>query len=409
MSLSSVAPDVLPLQSSSNLSPAGWDLAGRPISILYATLTSLFATLLAAGLIGYWNVPHPANDFFAFHSFSRFIRDHKPALIYDQALLRQFQHLPGHKLFAFMYPPGVMLLVWPLAWLPYGFGYVLWIGVGLLACVGTLGVRRGGWALSLLLAVAPTTLWTILCGQSTLLLAGLIVGGLLLSRRRPLLAGLLIGLAAYKPQLGLLIPVALLAAGQWRTVTAAFTTITAVIFITSIAFGDDIWLVWMQHLHSITNVRTQHAIDWAPLLATVASDLAMMGADRQAADLGQAAASLMAVVCVWSCFRKHSGAELEAVWLLKVASLGAATFLATPFAFIYDLPLFTVAVLLFVEERRRSKESFHSIEILLIVAALLDPCVFLIDGFHGCGTLIIVLMLVAIVRRLRFVRSCHAT
>ena len=405
MSVSSAGSDLLSIRDPGAAAAAGWHPSGLPARIIYATLATLFASLMFVGLIGYWLVPHPANDFFAFDSFSRFIRHYRPSLIYDQGLLRAFQNLPAHKLFAFMYPPSMLLLLWPLAWLPYALGYVLWIAIGVAASVATIGVRHGGWPLGLLLAVAPSTLWTALCGQSTLLLAALILGGLLLSTRRPVVAGLLLGMATYKPQLGILVPVALVAAGQWRTATAALVTFIAIVVVTSLAFGVEIWFAWLTHLNSIIGVRTDHAADWAPLLATIASDLATLGANRSIADLGQAAASFASMIFVWRCFRQREAIRPAAVNRLKVAALGASTFLATPFAFIYDLPLFTVALLLFVDERRRAGETFHAAEVLLIVAGLLDPCAFLIDGMHSCGSLIVLLVLFAIVRRLRVLSS----
>jgi hypothetical protein len=53
-------------------------------------------------------------------------------------------------------------------------------------------------------------------GQNNTWTAALFGGGLSLLERRPLLAGGLLGLLIYKPQFGLLIPVALLAGRHWR-------------------------------------------------------------------------------------------------------------------------------------------------------------------------------------------------
>ena len=409
MSVSLVTPDILRRVSASAPALLGWHPSGRSVRSLYLILLSLFAVLMVAGLVGYATFPHPANDYFAFDSFSRFIRSHEPSLIYDQARLRAFQNLPGHKVFAFMYPPGILLLLWPLASLPYGCGYVMWLGSGVAACVALIGVRRGGWSLGLLLTLAPSTLWTILCGQSTFFLAALILGGMLISRHRPFTAGILLGLATYKPQLGLLVPVALVAAGQWRTIAAAVMTFFAVVLVTTAGFGENIWPAWFYHLDSIMDVRTRHAADWAPLLSTVASDLSTLGVGRHLADVGQAVSAALAAVCVWFCFWQPGSQRAKPVVRLQVAALGAATFFATPFAFIYDLPLFTVALLLFVDERRVAGEAFGGPEILVIVAGLLAPVAFLVEGAHFCGSLIILAVLAAIMRRLRRCQRAFAT
>lgn len=401
MSVSSTASRLLEVSTSHGSADAGWHPAGVPVRVLYVSLTVLFAVLMAAGLIGYWMQAQHFNDFFAFNSFSRFVRHYRPSLIYDQALLRGFQHMPKQNMFPFMYPPTMLLLVWPLALLPYAVGYVLWIGAGLAACAATLRLRQGAWPLSLLLAVAPSTLWTEMCGQSTLLLAGFLVSGMLLSTRRPVVAGVLIGLATYKPQLGLLVPVALVASGQWRTIAAAAATFLAIVVLTTAAFGTDIWLAWASHLGSIVAVRTSHVSEWAPVFVTISADLATLGFGKHVADGGQAAALIASALCIWRCFRRCGPHQSAAMQQLKVAALGAATFLATPFAFIYDLPLFTVSLLVFADERRRSGDAFHSAEILTIVLGLLAPYIFLIDDLHSCGSVVVLLVLVTILRRLR--------
>jgi hypothetical protein len=71
---------------------------------------------------------------------------------------------------------------------------------------------RQPWEASLL-ALAPTSIVTFAYGQNGFLTSALILGGLWPLPHRQGWAGLLFGLATIKPQLGLLIPIALLAAG----------------------------------------------------------------------------------------------------------------------------------------------------------------------------------------------------
>jgi hypothetical protein len=53
--------------------------------------------------------------------------------------------------------------------------------------------------------LAPTTTINIVAGQSGFLLASLVIGGLRVMRIYPVLGGILLGLATYKPQFGILI------------------------------------------------------------------------------------------------------------------------------------------------------------------------------------------------------------
>src|SRR6202023_3344335 len=74
-------------------------------------------------------------------------------------------------------------------------------------------------------------------GQNGFLTAGLLGAALLSLPRRPLLSGILFGLLAYKPQFGLLIPIALLAGGQWRATISAGLTVVALMTVATLAFG----------------------------------------------------------------------------------------------------------------------------------------------------------------------------
>ena len=115
-----------------------------------------------------------------------------------------------------------------LAPMPYPLALAVWQGVTLRfillsvrsrACVGfhpsDVTLRsRSGW---LLLALAfPAVFINLGHGHNGFLTAALFGGALATLERRPLVAGMLFGLLAYKPQFGMLIPLVLLATGRWR-------------------------------------------------------------------------------------------------------------------------------------------------------------------------------------------------
>ena len=97
---------------------------------------------------------------------------------------------------------------------------------------GIIGDRIG-----LLLACAfPGILANAMVGQNGFVTAALLGGALIFMERRPLLAGGLIGLLSFKPHLGILIPVALVAGGHWRVIAAAAVTV-ALLFVASTRAG----------------------------------------------------------------------------------------------------------------------------------------------------------------------------
>src|SRR5258708_1466947 len=138
---------------------------------------------------------------------------HGAARLYDFRYITELQGWPlgPESLRPFIYPPSALFLFLPFAIAPYWVDYGLWVLArgGLFLWAG----RKAGspwW-----LMVAPPVVLILFCGQITLLIGGLVIGGLVLLPRRPVLAGVLFGMAAaVKPQLLVLVPVALLAEGR---------------------------------------------------------------------------------------------------------------------------------------------------------------------------------------------------
>ena len=74
---------------------------------------------------------------------------------------------------------------------------------------------------------APASVINLGFGQNGFLTAALLIGGIRLTPSRQLIGGALLGLLAYKPQFGLVVAVAVIAAGLWRAAFAAVLTIGA--------------------------------------------------------------------------------------------------------------------------------------------------------------------------------------
>src|SRR5437667_206944 len=78
-------------------------------------------------------------------------------------------------------------------------------GVALWAFVATEGTPRLDEKL-VLLVVSPATALNIWHGQNGFFTAAILIGGLTMLDRRPILAGVLFGTLSIKPQLGVLLP-----------------------------------------------------------------------------------------------------------------------------------------------------------------------------------------------------------
>src|SRR5580700_8145034 len=139
------------------------------------------------------------------------------------------------------YPPHLLLFIWPFGLLGFLPAYALWCIIGLALYVRASlagGVDRRQW---IFLAVAPAVAVNVFLGQNGFLTAALLIGGLANLDRRPIVAGILFGILTIKPQFGLLLPVMLVMTGRWRVIAAAVITTAALVALTAVWFGTDIW------------------------------------------------------------------------------------------------------------------------------------------------------------------------
>ena len=95
-----------------------------------------------------------------------------------------------------------------------------------------------------LMLASPFAAWNFLIGQNGFLTASLLRASLLLLERRPVLAGVFIGCLTYKPQFGIFLPVALIAARQWRACVSAAVTVISLVAASAATFGVDGWVAF---------------------------------------------------------------------------------------------------------------------------------------------------------------------
>jgi hypothetical protein len=163
-------------------------------------------------------------DFAVYYIFARVGIDHGWGSLYDYAAMRQeWIALGSAFLYPPLYPPTLAWFVAPFAALPFATGYALW-NVLLVASLlitwrltvppSSQLVRFGHLAFAVAL---PAVAFGLLLGQVVIVVAAAVsISWWLLRRNRPFAAGLVLSLIALKPQLALMVPVALLVAGQSR-------------------------------------------------------------------------------------------------------------------------------------------------------------------------------------------------
>ena len=230
------------------------------------------------------------------------------------------------------YPPTFLLVLAPLALLPYRFAFITWDMVTLLGCIAVvyLIVRRRA-AIALALA-SPFTAWNFIAAQNGFLTASLLGASLLFLDRRPVMAGAFIGCLTYKPQFGILFPVALIASHQWRAIASAGVTVALLAAGSVTLFGAELWAGFPHGLaaQGELNLLAGPESNWGYLQSAYGLIRSLHG-PTQLAWLLQGLVTLGGAVIVWIVWRSRGCYEL------KAAILSAAALLATPYAFAYDM------------------------------------------------------------------------
>ncbi len=283
---------------------------------------------------------------------------------------------PDTQFYGWHYPPFFLGLAGLLATMPYWLALALWQGVTLAlylwAMRGVLGMAKDGTLaddpLWILLALAaPAVFINLGHAQNGFLTAALIAGALAQLDRRPVIAGILIGLIAYKPQFGLLIPLVLAVSGRWRVFFAAAATVGALAVAVTLVFGADVWTAFLASTKfSRGVVLEQGGTGWYKI-QSVFSWVRLWGGGIPVAYAVQGAVTLAVAATLGWLWRTRAAFPLQAAALL------IGTVLATPYVLDYDLMLLAPAIAFLALDGAR--RGFAPWEKTLLAALWLLPLV----------------------------------
>ena len=261
------------------------------------------------------------------------------------AVQRAVHHDPQVPFYGWHYPPPFMLVAALLALLPYVAALVVWQAVTLAAALW-LVTRIVPDRLTLLAAAAaPVVMVCLGHGHNGFLTAALLGGGLLLLDDRPFTAGLLIGCLVYKPQFAVLLPLVLLASGQWRAVGGAILSAGTLVLVTYAIWG---WPVWQASIDSLPLTRSvviaAGNTGWEKI-QTAFGAIRALGGSVPLAYAVQGAVTAVALLASLI-------ATLRATPAVRNAVVLTAALLSTPYALDYDYTLAGMAIAFLVADGR---------------------------------------------------------
>jgi arabinofuranan 3-O-arabinosyltransferase len=231
----------------------------------------------------------------------------------------------------YSYSPILLVLTAPLALLAYVPGLAAWVAASWFAFYRALRLALPGRDAILLAFATPAVFVNAYGGQNGTWTAALLGGGLCLLERRPVLAGMMFGLLTFKPHLGLLIPVALLAGRRWHALFAATATAAALVLLSVALFGADAWADYLRHASILRTMAIEDGSGVWHRTISLFMFVRRLGADVPTAYLVQIVAGLMAAAVVAVAWFRDAPLPVRGTLLV----LG--TFLATPYLQDYDM------------------------------------------------------------------------
>jgi len=353
-------------------------------------------------------IVRPGADFSVFWSASHLLRGAGALAVYDYAQLQPVIAAHGSVppdsgfYLPWLYPPTFLWVVLPLSLLPFAASYFAFIGLSAAGYLAALlrmtalaappTAARGAVLLSLL--AFPGLFLAATIGQNALLTAALAAWALVLLPRRPVLAGVLIGLLAIKPQLALMFPVALIAGREWRALAAAALSAATLAAASIAAFGWQTVPAFVSATGQVADMLIHEGIRAWYVSPTLLASVRLAGGAPALAYALQAVltlATIGALACVWRR-QRNTG--------LRTAALALAAMLATPYLWYYELAWLGMAVTgLAVEGVRRG---WMPGERLLLVALWCMPLLMfanaLAQQWQG-GVQLLALGMAAVLRR----------
>lgn len=240
----------------------------------------------------------------------------------------------------YSYPPPTLLYTWVFALLPYLAALALWIAATGAAFVAAARpyLKQAGiptWVA----IVTPAAIANIWAGHYGLIIGALWLGAFHLLPRRPVLAGVMIGLMLMKPHLAILAPLILIRRGDWRAFAAAAVTLLLLVGASILLFGIEMWQTYLTRTAVVqVNMVDDVGTFFITMMPTVMPATAMVGIPNGWGWAIQILVALGAIAALLAWMPKDS----------RTAGLagGVATFLVLPYGFNYDMTVPGLAALL---------------------------------------------------------------
>jgi Glycosyltransferase family 87 len=283
---------------------------------------------------------HVGSDFLAFWGAGRLQLAGPAARVYDLVAEHAAQAASGTgQMVAYVNPPPYLFLTAPLGLMPYAVAWIVWAlaGWALWFAVARRVLPNGGLAASLAILAFPAAYLSASHAQNGFVTGALLIAAVLTLRRSQVLSGALFGLLVIKPHMALLVPFWLAAGRKWTAIAAAAASAALLCLASLLVFGLDTWRAYPQSFAVSQTLMAQTSGEFWLRMSTPYALLRVATGPWVAAG-GQALITLVtgALACIY--WRRAPSDEAAGAMML------AATALASPYLFSYDLPFLAMPV-----------------------------------------------------------------
>jgi hypothetical protein len=266
----------------------------------------------------------------------------------------------------------------PFGLLPFAASYVAFqlVTAAMLAVSLWFGAERprSRWLVLGAALLGPAAAINAGMGQNGFLTAALLVGGFRLLRQRPALGGVVLGFLTMKPQFWPLVPIALVAAREWRALGWSIAAALGLALASAGVFGIDSWRQWIDLARGSYGDPNGEWVALGRMWGdSVYACLVAGGAPEGLANAVQAAATLLGGGLVYRAFRLDMPADR------RIAILLVTTIVAAPHSSLADTVLLSVAAALWAGElaqlaaTERWALSQWTLALALWIATLVNP------------------------------------
>ena len=270
----------------------------------------------------------------------------------------------GNYGYYWQYPPTFLMVLAPFGLGSYGLGLALWIGATL---AFLLFVLRQSFTLGpkmlILIALSPLAFLGLASGQNGFLIGALFILAVDSPKTRPIVAGVAAGVLTIKPHLGVLIPVAYIAAGCWRAFGVAAITAVGLAALSVIFFGFEAWLAFFDGMGVASDrlvTSDMEAREGYPV-ERMLSPFAVLYSLGVSASVSMAAQGVSALVAVALTFWVWSSPRFAAY---RAALLCCFALLVPPYVYHYDMAVLLYPCMVLIVLAQRGKVlSFESLAI----------------------------------------------